>query len=102
MSDLTPIPAEHRRAYYDALLAGRAEAQRLGVPLIDDRIFIAFHRALYRPMLDAHEREVRAKVAEEIARTIDDVGNRREIVVGDWYAGLADAAAIAREVSSRA
>lgn len=66
MAELTPIPAEQRRAYYDALLAGRDEAARLGYGLLDDRIFSAFHRELYRPMLDAHEASVRAKIAEEI------------------------------------
>lgn len=73
MTDLTPIPAEQRAAYYDALLAGRAEAERLGYGPIDDRIFAAFHRALYRPMVDAARADERAKVAEDIARAIEAV-----------------------------
>lgn len=70
MPELTPIPADQRQAYLSALVVGRQEAERLGYGLIDDRIFGAFHRALYSPMLHAHAREVRAKVAEEIATDI--------------------------------
>lgn len=92
MSDLTPIPTEQRRAYYDALLAGRDEAARLGYGLMDDRVFAAFHRALYGPMLDAHEAEVRAKVAEEIAALVTD------LTWNDGYTtAVRDAAAIARQ-----
>lgn len=52
MAELTPIPAEHRKVYYDALLAGRAEAERLGYPMLDDRIFAAFDRAQRGPMVE--------------------------------------------------
>lgn len=71
MNELTPIPAEQRRVYYDALRAGRAEAERLGYGPMDDRVFAAFHRALYRPMLDAARADERAKAAEEIAKAIE-------------------------------
>jgi hypothetical protein len=60
------IPAEHRKVYYDALLAGRAEADRLGCGLLDDRIFAAFHRALYRPTVKLIEADTQRKVAKEI------------------------------------
>lgn len=69
MAELTPIPAEHRAIYYDALRAGRAEAERLGVKLLDDRIFIAFHRALYRQMLDlATGQAITAAAGQQPAR----------------------------------
>lgn len=69
MSELTPIPAAHRHLYHEALRAGLAEAERRELDL-DALPFAEFHRALYRPLLDAHEAEVRAKVAEEIAEAI--------------------------------
>lgn len=58
MSHLTPIPAEHRAIAHDAITAARAELQRLGQDEPDGSVFAAFHRALYRPLLDAHERAV--------------------------------------------
>lgn len=37
-----------------ALRAGRAEAERLGYPLIDDRVFLAYQRALPTRACDMH------------------------------------------------
>jgi hypothetical protein len=98
MTTLTPIPAEQRAAYYDALLAGRAEAARLGIPLLDDRIFIAFHRALYRPMLDAHGERIATAIE---AKRVQEDGAYPTFDTG-WDCGhneaLEQAAAIARAV----
>lgn len=66
MSELTPIPAEHRKVYYDALLAGRAEAERLGYPMLDDRIFAAFDRAQRGPLAELIVATTRRQVAEEL------------------------------------
>lgn len=70
MSELTPIPTDQRHAYLDALTAGRDEAERLGYGAMDDRVFASFHRALYRPMLDAHAAEVRQKERERGAAAL--------------------------------
>lgn len=83
MAELTPIPAEHRAIYYDALRAGRAEAERLGVSLLDDRIFLAFHRALYRPMLDLAN-------AQAVVDAADNVQRR---VAADWHPNFRQGAA---------
>ena len=60
------VPSEHRQLYLNAIHAGRAEAERLGYGLMDDRIFSTFFRALYQPLLDLHEREIREQVALDI------------------------------------
>lgn len=65
------IPSEHRRLYLDAIHAGRAEAERLGYGLMDDRIFSTFFRALYQPLLDLHERELREQAAAELIAWAD-------------------------------
>ncbi|WP_020525871.1 SPFH domain-containing protein [Catelliglobosispora koreensis] len=47
-----------------AILAARAEAERLGIPVLDDRILMAYHRAA-APVLLAAERE---RIAQQILR----------------------------------
>lgn len=76
MTELTPIPTEQRHVYYDALVAGRAEAERLGYGMLDDRIFAAFHRALYRPMLDAHEKAVLNEASAKLVAWADESGDK--------------------------
>lgn len=100
MSDLTPIPAEQRRIYHEALRAGLAEAERRGLEL-DALPFAAFHRALYRPMIDAARADERAKTAEGIADRLDNEVRRAKaddgVYVSDHTRGIQHAAAIARQ-----
>jgi len=63
-NELTVIPRAHREIYYNALLAGRDEAERLGW-VADDRPFTKFHQALYRPMVDQIEGGIRRKLEQE-------------------------------------
>jgi hypothetical protein len=65
MSELTPIPTEHRKVYYEALRAGLAEAERRGLEL-DALPFAAFHRALHGPMVELIEAATRRQVADEL------------------------------------
>lgn len=70
MTKLTPIPADERAIYYDALRAGRAEAERLGCGAMDDRIFGAFWAAIrsaYAPLIAARAAEAER---ERIARAM--------------------------------
>jgi hypothetical protein len=104
VAELTPIPGTHRAVYYDALRAGRAEAERLGYPLLDDRIFGEFWAAIrsaYTPLIVA---DTRRKVAEEITdnvRNADFAKQDRGVWSGftermAYVAGHDKAAAIAR------
>lgn len=73
MGELTSIPAEHRAIYHEALRAGLAEAERRGLEL-DALPFAAFHRALYRPMLDL-------AAAQAVRDAADNMQHR---IVADW------------------
>lgn len=104
MADLTPIPTEHRKVYYAALLAGRAEAERLGYPLLDDRIFGEFWAAIrsaYTPLIVADTRRQIAKDITDNVRNADFAKQDRGGFVGftermAYVAGHDKAAAIAR------
>ena len=101
MAELTPIPAEHRKVYYDALLAGGAEAERLGYVPIDDRIFAAFYRTLYRPMVALIVADTRRQVAEEIEALRvpipeDDESWDTWLSSGGWNAAIGKTASTAR------
>lgn len=68
MAELTPIPAEHRRVYYDALRAGRAEAERLGYPVMDDRIFGEFFAVIRSGLIPLIAGQVRQATADDTKR----------------------------------
>lgn len=80
-SSLTPIPAEERAVYYDALRAGRAEAERLGYGAMDDRIFGAFWRVIretHTPVVA--DRDAQAEKVKALRSQLNEIKD----VVG-WF-----------------